>query len=642
MNSRFRKIITCALVLCLCTSTLGVVFATEVSDEVVGIRSEIQDKYITGYGDSTDEIVNDAIEYEGDIISVGYVEDDEGNTMALISRVDDQGRTVGTTFGNEGYSTFTSIGLSKEGGYIITGGTDSDSWLNDDTSMMGNGKDAFIIHMDQNFQIYRYYRFNGDKDEYLMDVAVNGDTYYAVGYTNSSNIDNVNNSNDKYCGFVTKFNYDIELEEVKGLVDQDFSQDVTLHKIEISSSGLIVGGNTASTNLAYGYTRKGVKNGIVIRYDHELNRKWVKSYGSNNPAHGNRLDDMLVDGEKIIVAGVTFVPHYGNIYYTMMTFDKHDGRELDTKMYTYMGKTNLRVWDLELASFSDLDAQYIITINNTASLLDGSGKVISGRTLSFPTDEEGKKVCVVTNKVKGYDIIFPSKYEGYDTYNNMGGYDLIYHNYDETLHGLNFDMDDAPINELPEVPVIETDNPVCDLEIIGDFKATVLTFSVPTTTTFVVNPNEKKYEDMFISPKFIITNLSSAPILMGVEKFATAPDSAYDFEEYVEYDSFTQSEWEKFNIYHSRKYFSLNIRVLNPTQWVECWHEFISKSWFPADGSSYDDSWDGDKSNNMMEVGVIGPNSKAAFTMDGKHGTSFDEVLSTKHIVTFIFGLVED
>lgn len=611
-----------------------VLIVTLVVPTILGVAAtttQDKERYIAHYGTENDEYLKDTIKSGDQIISVGYI-DGGDDQQGLIMVIDNEGKVRTTLLGGSGDDVFTSITTSPNGNYIVTGYTDSKDWIVEDG--IGKETDGIVLKINpRNLKVVSSARIVGDGKDEIMDIQSYNGNYYVAGYTSSYNLSGVVNPNKKFCGMVTVLDETLGIERYVGVEDKSYSKDVKFARLDVNNKGILVVGETDSTNLGYGYSRVANKNGVVVKLDTNLNKKWIRNQAVNYYTISG-AKDVLIENNKAVVLGTSWKG------YLLTYYDLSTGNELSEHYYNGYKDA----YDIEHATDNLFGAKYVISTSGKVLLIKEQGNVVKSTSITG-----SGFISVIRNATGGYNVASNSKDTTSDQYINKGGWDAVVYNLDENLYGDNFidsqggDDPNDPNGGGGETPNVTTSQ-VTELIIDGSFKSTVLTFSVPTNISFIVNPNEEEYEDMFISPEFTIANMSNAPISIGMQKFVTAPDSAYDFEEYMEQDAMSQDEWEHLSVEDTMKYFSLGIEAVNREEWRELYlnkDELFYKHYMPADGSPYDDSFEDNGGNNIMEMGLISPNTDVSLKLAGMHGTSFNEVFSVKYMITFVFELVQ-
>lgn len=175
------------------------------------------------------------------------------------------------------------------------------------------------------------------------------------------------------------------------------------------------------------------------------------------------------------------------------------------------------------------------------------------------------------------------------------------------------------------IPIFATEK-TTDMTINGEVQATVVSFTVPQSISFVLNPNGETSEERFISPQFTIENSSNAPIDVFISKLDNALDSSHSFIN-VESTKYSLDEWFKLDKTTSMKEIALGIQTLNNEEW---------RNSAPVNPILYAETIN--KSEEPINIGVLNPNSQASFKLIANHGNAFT-ALSSKYVSTFIFSL---
>ncbi|WP_188208315.1 hypothetical protein [Alkalibacillus aidingensis] len=159
-----------------------------------------------------------------------------------------------------------------------------------------------------------------------------------------------------------------------------------------------------------------------------------------------------------------------------------------------------------------------------------------------------------------------------------------------------------------------------EMTVSGDVEPTVIDFSVPTETTFSINPNEDEGET-FVAPEFEIENHTNAPISLSINTFEHK--DLHEFEN-VAIDEF--EDWKSLTVSESEQYLYLNLLPSDSTEWLDETAGFAS-------------AHDVQDSEYEMVIGSMEENSSVNFEIDGKHGYGFTSPLETEYTVEFLFEL---
>lgn len=129
------------------------------------------------------------------------------NTDALFIKYDLEGNIIfEKTFGGSSFERYTGI-ISYHNNFYIVGHLCSDDAGLKITNVSKETMTGLIVRYDINGNILKKEVFGGSKNDNLTDIATDGISFYAVGYSNSKDGNINNNSNGKdYFGKVIKLN----------------------------------------------------------------------------------------------------------------------------------------------------------------------------------------------------------------------------------------------------------------------------------------------------------------------------------------------------------------------------------------------------------------------------------------------------
>lgn len=143
------------------------------SDNAQCIRQTIDGGYIIcGYSES----------FDGDVI------DNRGGGDCWIIKLDDLGTTEWTkTLGGTSYDFAQDIKQTSDGGYILSGGTNS---TDGDVNLQNGNGDCWIVKLDYSGNIIWQKSFGGSNYDFAQSVVITDDGgYILAGYTESGNGD---------------------------------------------------------------------------------------------------------------------------------------------------------------------------------------------------------------------------------------------------------------------------------------------------------------------------------------------------------------------------------------------------------------------------------------------------------------------
>jgi len=145
------------------------------------------------------------------ILPEGTTDDDErstSNTDALLIKYDLDGNIVfERTFGGSSYERYNSILVYHNNFYVVGHICSHDAGLrvttDEDAEMTG-----LVVRYDKNGNILKKETFGGSNNDNLTDIATDGISFYAVGYSNSGdgNIKTARSNSKDYFGKLVKLN----------------------------------------------------------------------------------------------------------------------------------------------------------------------------------------------------------------------------------------------------------------------------------------------------------------------------------------------------------------------------------------------------------------------------------------------------
>lgn len=159
------------------------------------------------------------------------------------------------------------------------------------------------------------------------------------------------------------------------------------------------------------------------------------------------------------------------------------------------------------------------------------------------------------------------------------------------------------------------------ISVNGEIQASVVSFSVPTSIMFVVDPNSS---DAF--PDFQITNTCNAPLKVSVSSFNEDADSPVIFTDVLG-SHYSDAEWSNLNKTDSTNYFALALLAKTPGQWntLSYGQPLYAKT----------------VQEGVTVLGTINPNTAVDMTLTAKHGKSIASALAPEYVVTFMFELAD-
>lgn len=167
-----------------------------------------------------------------------------------------------------------------------------------------------------------------------------------------------------------------------------------------------------------------------------------------------------------------------------------------------------------------------------------------------------------------------------------------------------------------------------DTIVTGTITPTVVSFTIPTSTSFTLDPNQEIGE-RFVSTGFSVTNNATAPLTVSVDSFAQKAEQDHFFTD-VEPDKY--GEWGNLGKTISESEIALGLKIDDSSQWSSVTREatlYVVDS-IEADAADADAA---------IEIGVINPNQTVDFNFEASHGNSFSEEITSEYVISWIFGL---
>ena len=275
-----------------------------------------------------------------------------GSDDIYLIKTDENGNELWSqTFGDENVDRGHSVQQTTDGGYIITG----------DTESIGNlGWDVYLIKTDENGNELWSQTFGGDDTEWGYSVQQTTDGGYIItGYTES-----FGSYNDVYL-IKTDENGNEQWSKTFGGEYDDFGYSVQ----QTSDGGYIIGGYTTSFG-------NGEEDVYLIKTDENGNEQWSKTFGGENNDWGYSVQQTNDGG--YIITGETY--SFGN-------------GECDV----YLIKTDENGNEIWFQTFGGEDGDLGSSVQQT----NDGGYIITGETSSFgngqldvyliKTDENGNE-----------------------------------------------------------------------------------------------------------------------------------------------------------------------------------------------------------------------------------------------------------
>lgn len=221
----------------------------------------------------------------------GDVSGNNGGYDLWIIRVDSAGNPLWQTcIGGEGDDGGTDVILTADGGYLVVG------WTSSFDEIMGSAgsRDSWIIKFDGNNEIEWEILLGGQGDDILRDIiAANDGGYIAAGGSDLGN--------GTYDLWVVKLSESghMQWEEYYGSSGNDEAYAIT----SIDSTGYLIAGYTEPDALSE-VTGRGARDAIVIKIMNDGQVEWQALYGGSgiDEGHGVLFDP---DKGQAVIVGAT-------------------------------------------------------------------------------------------------------------------------------------------------------------------------------------------------------------------------------------------------------------------------------------------------------------------------------------------------
>lgn len=214
---------------------------------------------------------------DGGYIAVG---DSSGKWQALMMKFDGELNLLWSkNFGGEAISCFNAVKETSDGGFIAVGHRYSKEG---DTSGLSKGEmDGIIAKYDAAGNLLWGKSFGGSEGDYFRSVVENAQgEYVVVGDSGSKDGDMTGKNKGRNSAIIVKYATDGKLLEMKafGGKDTDLFNSVKGTK----DGGYIISGYSTSADGDLKGLHQGSINGILVKYDQELNLAWAQTVSLTN------------------------------------------------------------------------------------------------------------------------------------------------------------------------------------------------------------------------------------------------------------------------------------------------------------------------------------------------------------------------
>jgi len=219
---------------------------------------------------------------DGGYIITGYTGSYGGGLDVYLIKTDSNGNWMwAKNFGGTNSEGGRSVQVTGDGGYIVAGGT---------SSFGAGGTDVYLVKTDSGGNLEWEKTFGGEGSDYGTSVQVTADGGYIItGYTTSSGAGGW----DVYL-VKTDSSGNLEWEKTFGGIVSDSGSSVQI----TDDGGYIITGNTLSYGVA------GETDVYLIRTDSDGNLVWEKTFGGAGSDYGSTVQ-VTADGGYILAGHTT-------------------------------------------------------------------------------------------------------------------------------------------------------------------------------------------------------------------------------------------------------------------------------------------------------------------------------------------------
>lgn len=268
-------------------------------------NGNLLDKKILG-GSGMDEIVRVLPDGKGNFILVGTTQSNDGDVTGGYGGGDiwvlkmDAGLNIlwQKTLGGSQFDAGSSLAISKDGSYIISGFTSS---TDGDVKSNNGDIDFWVVNLSENGQFLWEHTYGGTGFDvaYSMTESVDGG-YLVVGLTTSSDGDITVRKGGFVDGWMLKIDKDGNKKWDKTVGGSGFES--CLFSITTHNGDYLIGGN-ASGNDGDFAGNKGETDGWIMRLDKQGKEKWIKVTGGSS--YENLISACAGNFENYIIAGTS-------------------------------------------------------------------------------------------------------------------------------------------------------------------------------------------------------------------------------------------------------------------------------------------------------------------------------------------------
>lgn len=242
-------------------------------------------------GGSCDDMFNSIIQTsDGGYIAAGlsYSFDEDFKDLnkfrddAVVVKLDNSGNKQWIkNFGGKDYDEFRSIIQTSDGGYIAAGSSSSND--GDFAGMNKGNTDAVIVRFDRSGNKQWVKTVGGTNYEDFTSIAKTSDGgYIAAGCSSSNDGDFAGMKKGSSYAIVVKFDGNGNKKWLKNIGGTGYSDNTVFDSvIPTSDGGYIAAGGSSSKDSDFKGLNKGDDDAVIVKFDKSGNKQWVRNVGGS-------------------------------------------------------------------------------------------------------------------------------------------------------------------------------------------------------------------------------------------------------------------------------------------------------------------------------------------------------------------------
>ncbi|SHE27817.1 MULTISPECIES: Ig-like domain-containing protein [Caloramator] len=201
-----------------------------------------------------------------------------GGFDALLAKYNELGKLEwAKTFGGEAFETFNSVSLCRDGGFIVSGFTESQK--GDLSGLNVKGEEALIIKYDYNGNVEWKMTYGGSMYDRFTNAIEVADGYIAVGYSNSLDGHLYSFNKGEYDGIIVKLDRTGKIIWEKTFGGSKWDKFFSV--IGVSDGYIVSGYSGSKDNDLKNIKIKGGDDGILVKYNSNGQVMWIKNIGGS-------------------------------------------------------------------------------------------------------------------------------------------------------------------------------------------------------------------------------------------------------------------------------------------------------------------------------------------------------------------------